>query len=65
LQLHEKKINSVLLPALSFMRIDTNGEPDNYYLKENLNRELEKYPSEKLFITQDYICRNLYVKSII
>jgi aspartate kinase len=42
------------------MRIDTNGEPDNYYIKENLIRELEKYSEKKLFITQGYICRNLY-----
>ncbi|MDH3269523.1 MAG: aspartate kinase [Ignavibacteria bacterium] len=54
------KVNSALLPALNFMRIDTNGEPDNYYIKENLNRELEKYPDKNLFITQGYICRNLY-----
>src|SRR3972149_738214 len=67
LYLQEQKIDSVLLPALNFMRIDTNGEPDNYYIKENLNRELEKYPdlpygqaSKNLFITQGYICRNLY-----
>lgn len=58
--LQEQKIDSVLLPALNFMRIDTNGEPDNYYIKENLERELEKYPGKKLFITQGYICRNLY-----
>ncbi len=60
LYLQEQKIESVLLPALNFMRIDTNGEPDNYYIKENLTRELEKYPDKKLFITQGYICRNLY-----
>lgn len=60
LYLRQEKIKSVLLPALNFMRIDTNGEPDNYYINENLNRELEKYPSENLFITQGYICRNLY-----
>jgi len=60
LYLQEQKIDSVLLPALNFMRIDTNGEPDNYYIKENLTRELEKYPDKKLFITQGYICRNLY-----
>jgi aspartate kinase len=60
LYLQEQKIDSVLLPALNFMRIDTNGEPDNYYIKENLNRELEKYPDKNLFITQGYICRNLY-----
>lgn len=58
--LSEQKVNSILLPALNFMRIDTNGEPDNYYIKENLERELNVYPDEKLFITQGYICRNLY-----
>ena len=60
LYLQEQKIESVLLPALNFMRIDTNGEPDNYYIKENLTRELEKYSDKRLFITQGYICRNLY-----
>ena len=60
LYLQEQKIDSVLLPALNFMRIDTNGEPDNYYIKENLKRELEKFPDNSLFITQGYICRNLY-----
>jgi aspartate kinase len=60
LYLQEQKIDSVLLPALNFMRIDTNGEPDNYYIKENLNRELEKHFDKNLFITQGYICRNLY-----
>jgi aspartate kinase len=58
--LEEQNIKSVLLPALNFMRIDTNQEPDNYYIKENLQRELEKYPDDILFITQGYICRNLY-----
>jgi aspartate kinase len=58
--LEEAGIRSVLLPALNFMRIDTNQEPDNYYIKENLERELAKYPHDKLFITQGYICRNLY-----
>ena len=58
--LEEQKINSVLLPALNFMRIDTNSEPDNYYIKENLIRELDLHKDAKLFITQGYICRNLY-----
>ncbi len=60
LYLTEKKINSVLLPALNFMRIDTNSEPDNYYIKENLTRELQTYPENKIFITQGYICKNLF-----
>ena len=58
--LEEIKIRSVLLPALNFMRIDTNQEPDNFYIKENLERELSKYPDDNLFITQGFICRNLY-----
>ena len=58
--LTEAKIDSVLLPALNFMRIDTNDEPDRYYIKENLTRELGSYPGKKLFITQGYICKNLH-----
>jgi aspartate kinase len=42
------------------MRIDTNSEPDNYYIKENINRELSLHKNCNLFITQGYICRNLY-----
>lgn len=60
LLLRESKIKSVLLPALSFMRIDKDGEPDVYYIKENLRRELKKYVSEGLIITQGFICRNAY-----
>lgn len=58
LHLDEKNINSVLLPALAFMRIDKDGEPDYYYISENLNRELAKYPDKEVYITQGFICRN-------
>jgi aspartate kinase len=58
--LQEMKIKSVLLPALSFMRIDKDGEPDAYYIKENIRRELKKYVSENIIITQGFICRNAY-----
>jgi aspartate kinase len=58
--LEEKNIPSILLPALNFMRIDREQEPDQYYIRENLNRELEKYPGNRLFITQGFICRNAY-----
>jgi len=43
LLLQERNIRSVLLPALSFMRIDKYGEPDLYYIEENINRELKNY----------------------
>lgn len=56
--LSEQNIKSVLLPALNFMRIDENEEPDLKYIETNINTELKKYPGENLFITQGYICRN-------
>ena len=58
--LAENHVDSVLLPALNFMRIDKDGEPDNYYIQENLKREINQHPQSKLFITQGYICRNTY-----
>lgn len=60
LLLKERNINSVLLPALSFMRIDKDGEPDTYYIEENIERELKNYQSENIIITQGFICRNAY-----
>jgi aspartate kinase len=60
LLLQEMNIKSVLLPALSFMRIDKDGEPDAFYIKENISRELKKHTSEKLIITQGFICRNAF-----
>jgi aspartate kinase len=54
----ESGISSVLLPALNFMRIDRNGEPDSYYIKEQIGRELKSCPKTNLFITQGFICRD-------
>ncbi len=58
--LEEQKISSVIIPALNFMRIDKSLEPDEYYIRENIKRELAQYPDIKLFITQGYICRNAF-----
>jgi aspartate kinase len=60
LLLQERKIKSTLLPALSFMRIDKDGEPDSFYIAENIERELKNYESEQIIITQGFICRNAY-----
>ncbi len=54
----EKGIKSILMPALNFMRIDKDGEPDYYYIEENLKRELRKCDSKSILITQGFICRN-------
>jgi aspartate kinase len=58
--LEETGVKSVLLPALNFMRIDKNDEPDLDYIEKHLQAELKKYPGINLFITQGYICRNVF-----
>ncbi|MEQ8909031.1 MAG: aspartate kinase [Vicingaceae bacterium] len=58
--LEEQKIKSSLIPALQFMRIDKDLEPDHFYIKENLARVLAQEKDCKLFITQGFICRNVY-----
>ncbi len=58
--LKEQNIGSVLIPALNFMRTDKNGEPDLFYIKENLNREIAKNTDHLIFITQGFICRNAF-----
>jgi aspartate kinase len=56
----EQGIKSVLIPALDFMRIDKNLEPDEYYIQSNLEKEIKQYPEIGIFITQGYICRNAF-----
>lgn len=58
--LEEIGVESVLLPALNFMRIDENEEPDLKYIEAHIKPELAKYTGKKLFITQGYICRNAF-----
>jgi aspartate kinase len=60
LYLLEKGENSALLPALEYMRIDKNSEPDTAFIAENLEKQLQTYPDFTYYITQGYICRNFY-----
>ena len=60
LYLNEQGVNSVLLPALEYMRTDKNAEPDPVYIKERLLKLLQENPDADLYITQGYICRNAY-----
>jgi aspartate kinase len=58
--LKEIGVPSVLLPALEFMKVDEDHEPMVDYLTDHINPLLKKYPDNKLFITQGYICRNSF-----
>ncbi|KZE76525.1 aspartate kinase [Myroides marinus] len=58
--LKEIGVSSVLLPALDFMRIDEEQEPNLEYIRTQASALLAQYPAETLFITQGYICRNAF-----
>lgn len=60
LYLEEQNRSSVLLPALDFMRIDKNNEPDLEYIRENLDFLLQSHPDFDIYVTQGYICRNAF-----
>lgn len=58
LYMREQGLNSVLIDATEFMRLSPDGEPDQAFIKENLNKILLKYPDVDIFLTQGFICRN-------
>ena len=60
LYLNEIGEKSALLPALEFMKIDKNSEPDLNYITENLAIQLSEQQGNTIYITQGFICRNFY-----
>ncbi len=60
LYLLETGKDSILLPALDYMRIDKNSEPDTAFISEKLSDLLKSSPDNTYYITQGYICRNFY-----
>ena len=56
--LREQGVKVYLLPALEYMRIDENGEPDSPYINTQLKTLLDAHKGYDLYITQGFICRN-------
>jgi len=56
--LHERKVDARLLPALHFMSIDENQEPELEKISARLNPLIQALAKTDLFVTQGYICRN-------
>ncbi|WP_299764090.1 aspartate kinase [uncultured Dokdonia sp.] len=54
--LRQEGIKAQLLPALDFMRIDRNSEPDNFYIRQNIHRIIDELPVADIYITQGFIC---------
>ena len=53
-------INARLLPALDFMRIDKANEPDDFYIKQNLQRIIGEALPAEIYITQGFICLDAF-----
>ena len=56
--LEQQNIEHALLPALEFMQLDVNDEPDLIAIQTKIKDILAPHLGKKLFITQGYICRN-------
>ncbi|WP_179009297.1 aspartate kinase [Winogradskyella forsetii] len=54
--LQQEGLKATLLPALDFMRIDRTNEPDNFYIKQNLERLMNQTQDSDVYITQGFIC---------
>lgn len=54
----ENGYNTVLLPALDFMRIDENKAADLPAIRKNIAEVIKSYPEAEYYITQGFICRN-------
>ncbi|NMH86944.1 aspartate kinase [Flavivirga algicola] len=54
--LQQEGISSALLPALSFMRIDEDKEPDISYIKQNFEVAINAAKDSEIYITQGFIC---------
>ena len=57
--LEEQGIDHLLLPALEFMSIDANEEPNLPAIRAKLTAILAAHTNKNIFITQGYICRNI------
>jgi aspartate kinase len=56
--LQERKVSARLLPALYFMSIDENDEPELEKISERLKPLVNSLANIDIIITQGYICRN-------
>jgi len=56
--LQERKVSARLLPALHFMSIDENQEPELEKISERLQPILATMSNVDIIVTQGYICRN-------
>jgi aspartate kinase len=54
----ENGYKTVYLPALDFMKIDSDKAADSYFIRENIAKVLAESEAADYYITQGFICRN-------
>lgn len=54
----ENGYKAVYLPALDFMKIDSDKAADLYFIRENIAKVLQENEVADYYITQGFICRN-------
>ena len=54
----ENGYKTVYLPALDFMKIDSDKAADSYFIRENITKVLQENEIADYYITQGFICRN-------
>lgn len=54
----ENGFQTSYLPALDFMKIDSDKAADQYFIRENIARVIEQAGNADYYITQGFICRN-------
>jgi len=54
----ENGYKTVYLPALDFMKIDSDKAADMHFIRENITRILHDTEAVDYYITQGFICRN-------
>ncbi len=54
----ENGYNTVYLPALDFMKIDSDKAADLYFIRENIAKVMQQSEVADYYITQGFICRN-------
>lgn len=57
--LEQQGQDHLLLPALDFMVLDQNEEPNLQLIRSKLTALLAAHTDKKIFITQGYICKNV------
>ena len=60
LYLQEQGVDVRLIPALEFMRLDAQGEPDQDYIAAHIRPFLQQ--KAQVYLTQGFICRNAHAE---